>query len=266
MRVLMATTALVILGGAGAAWGQTTASDGLEELVVTAQRRSENLTNVPISVTALSGEQLTGAGVATTQDLTSVTPGLVWARSSFNSQPTIRGVGNRNAGPGDEPNVATFIDGVYQPQQSATLQELNSIERVEVLKGPQGTLFGRNATGGAVNIITRKPSFTPTGDIAGTYGRFNYRKGSAHLSGPIIAGKLAASVSGAMLKDDGYIRNVFLNTTQGEREAAVARAKILFTPSDAVEIQLNGLYSFSRDSISYSGQALGGNTQAPSWN
>lgn len=262
MRALLATTALVILGGAGAAMAQSTASDGLEELVVTAQRRSENLTNVPISVTALTGDQLAGAGVATTQDLTSVTPGLVWARSSFNSQPTIRGVGNRNAGPGDEPNVATFIDGVYQPQQSATLQELNSIERVEVLKGPQGTLFGRNATGGAVNIITKKPSFTPTGDVSGTYGRFNYRKGAGYLSGPIIDGKLAASLSGAMVEDDGYIRNVFLNTRQGAREASVARAKLLFTPTEEIEIQLNGLFSWSRDNISYSGQALGGNTQA----
>src|SRR5690606_2264642 len=109
-------------------------------------RRVEYLTEVPMSVPALSGAQLEAAGLNFTQDLTQVTPGLVLARSSSYFQPTIRGVGKRNITPGDEPNVATYIDGVYQPEQSATLMELANIERIEELKGPQGTLFGRNAT------------------------------------------------------------------------------------------------------------------------
>jgi len=233
-----------------------------DDIVVTAQRRSESLQSVPISVTALTGQQLAGAGVATTQDLMNVTPGLVWGRSSFNSQPTIRGIGNRNAGPGDEPNVAAYIDGVYLPQQSATLQELSDVERVEVLKGPQGTLFGRNATGGAVNIITKKPSFVPHGDFTVGVGEYQYRRGTAYLTGPIIADRLAVSISAVAVDDDGYIKNVFLNTTQGYRRTMMIRAKLLYTPNDNWEFGLNALTSKSRDNISFSGHALGGNAQA----
>ncbi len=232
------------------------------EIVVTAQRRSESLQNVPISITALTADQLASAGVASTQDLTLATPGLLWAKSSNNSQPTIRGIGSRNASAGDEPNVATFIDGVYQPEQATTAQELSNVERIEVLKGPQGTLFGRNATGGAINIVTKKPSFETTGDAGLTYGRYDYLKGTAYLSGPIVADTLAASVAATGLRDDGYIHNIYLDTRQGQRKAAIIRAKLLFVPSDDVEIQLNGLYNYSWDNVTYSGQPLAGNSQA----
>ncbi|MBO9695350.1 MAG: TonB-dependent receptor [Sphingopyxis sp.] len=232
------------------------------EIVVTAQRRSESLQNVPISITALTADQLASAGVASTQDLTLATPGLLWAKSSNNSQPTIRGIGSRNASAGDEPNVATFIDGVYQPEQATTAQELSNVERIEVLKGPQGTLFGRNATGGAINIVTKKPSFETTGDASLTYGRYDFVKATAYLSGPIVVDKLAASVAATGLRDDGYIRNIYLDTRQGVRKAAIIRAKLLFVPSDTVEIQLNGLYNYSWDNVTYSGQPLAGNSQA----
>src|SRR3546814_245415 len=105
---------------AGAESGEMT---GLGDIVVTAQRREERLIDVPMSVTVVGAAALEGAGALTTQDLTLVTPGLVVARSSAFVQPTIRGIGNRNSGPGDEPNIATFIDGVYQPEQRATLLE-----------------------------------------------------------------------------------------------------------------------------------------------
>ncbi|MBY8821022.1 TonB-dependent receptor [Sphingomonas colocasiae] len=235
-------------------------SDG--EIVVTAQRRSESLQNVPISITALTADQLASAGVASTQDLTLATPGLLWAKSSNNSQPTIRGIGSRNASAGDEPNVATFIDGVYQPEQATTAQELSNVERIEVLKGPQGTLFGRNATGGAINIVTKKPSFETTGDASLTYGRYDFMKATAYLSGPIVTDKLAASFAATGLRDDGYIHNIYLDTQQGVRKAAIIRAKLLFVPSDTVEIQLNGLYNYSWDNVTYSGQPLNGNSQA----
>ncbi|MGV3478993.1 MAG: TonB-dependent receptor [Sphingobium sp.] len=235
-------------------------SDG--EIVVTAQRRSESLQNVPISITALTADQLASAGVASTQDLTLATPGLLWAKSSNNSQPTIRGIGSRNASAGDEPNVATFIDGVYQPEQATTAQELSNVERIEVLKGPQGTLFGRNATGGAINIVTKKPSFETTGDASLTYGRYDFMKATAYLSGPIVTDKLAASFAATGLRDDGYIHNIYLDTEQGVRKAAIIRAKLLFVPSDTVEIQLNGLYNYSWDNVTYSGQPLNGNSQA----
>ncbi|HEY3696227.1 TonB-dependent receptor [Phenylobacterium sp.] len=236
----------------------------MEEVVVTAQRRSQNLQDVPISVTALEGADLAAKGVVSTQDLTLAVPGLLWARSTNFNQPTIRGVGSRNASPGDEPNVAVFFDGVYQPDQFGTLFELSNIERIEVLKGPQGTLFGRNATGGAINVITAAPSFTPKGSFSATYGRFDYRKGSAYLSGPIIADKLAASVSAMAFADDGYIHNIYLNTTQGKYTGRAVRGKLLFTPTDDLKLQLNGLYTRSFNNVLTSPYVLNGNTQARS--
>jgi iron complex outermembrane receptor protein len=234
----------------------------LEEVVVTAQRRTENLQQVPISVTALSGGDIQAKGLVNTQDLGVAVPGLTWARSTNFSQPTIRGVGSRNASPGDEPNVAVFIDGVYQPAQFSTLFELSNVERIEVLKGPQVTLFGRNATGGAINIITTAPSFTPRLSISGTYGRFDYRKGTLNVSGPIVADKLAASLGFVSFADDGYIHNIYLRTTQGKYIGHAVRPKLLFTPTDTLRIQINALYARTSNNVLTSPYVLNGNTQA----
>jgi iron complex outermembrane receptor protein len=231
-----------------------------DTIIVTAQRRSESLQSVPMSITALTGDGLRSAGVSSVQDIGLVTPGLVWAQSGGSSQPTIRGVGTRNTTAGEEPNVATFIDGVYQPEMNGIAQELANIERVEVLKGPQGTLFGRNATGGAINIVTRKPSFETTGEFTGSIGRFDYLRGTAYLSGPIISDKLAVSVAATGYKDDGYINNVFLNRTQGARKGTATRVKLLFVPSSKVEFQLNGMYVYNYDGAPLSGQAIDGNS------
>jgi len=240
----------------------TAAAQSPDDIVVTAQRREERLANVPISITAISGDQLNTAGVSTTQDLTQVTPGLVWSHSTAYSQPTIRGIGSRDTSPGNEPNVATYLDGVYQPESTSTVLELANVERVEVLKGPQGTLFGRNATGGAVNIITQRPSFDVIGQASISAGSFGYLKSTGFVSGPIISNKLAASVSMVDDYDHGYIKNVYLNTRQGKHSGLAVRGKILFTPTDRLEFQLNGLYSDVDDDVGVSGQPLNGNTSA----
>jgi iron complex outermembrane receptor protein len=235
-------------------------TDGSGEIIVTAQRRSERLLDVPASVTALTADQLEASGVMSTDRLTNATPGLLWGRSSSNSQPTIRGIGSRNAAAGDEPNVATFIDGVYQPEQSGTLLELANIERVEVLKGPQGTLFGRNATGGAINIVTRAPSDTLSAAFDLSYGSYNYRKASAYVSGGLIENVWSASLSALTLGDDGYVDNIFLGIKAARRKAEVVRFKNTFKLGDAVEVQLNGLYNHAFDNVAYSGFPLGGNS------
>ena len=256
------------LAVAAPAWGQnaSTGSGAADEaaggdIVVTAQRRSELLQDVPMSVTALTAAQLESAGVNATQDLGLVTPGLNWGRSTSVNQPTIRGVGSRNASAGDEPNVATFIDGVYQPEQASTLTELTNIERIEVLKGPQGTLFGRNATGGAINIVTRNPDLNEfTGNVGLSYGRYDYMEGSAYVSVPIAQDKAAFSLAAVGFRDDGYVRNVFLNRTQGQRKGAAVRAKLLIEPTDTISIKLNGLYAYMYDESATSGQPLDGNS------
>jgi iron complex outermembrane recepter protein len=236
-------------------------NQSMDEIVVTAQRRSESLQDVPMSITALTGAQLESAGAITTQDLQLVTPGLNWSRGTSVSQPNIRGIGTTDAAAGDEANVATYIDGVYQPWESTTLMQLSNVERVEVLKGPQGTLYGRNATGGAINIITARPSLDDwTGNAELTGGRFDYQKETGYLSGPLIKDELAFGLAATNFKDDGYVNDVYLNRTIGGDEGTNVRAKLLFKPTDGVEFQLNGLYVWSIESSPLTGQALNGNT------
>ena len=131
--------------------------NGVEDIVVTAQRREERLQSVPIAVTAVTGDSLARSGVLDTRQLTQTMPAVVFSRVNTAFQPFIRGIGTRNANSGDESNVSLYIDGVYQPLMSSFGFDIVNIERIEVLRGPQGTLFGRNSTGGLINIITPDP-------------------------------------------------------------------------------------------------------------
>jgi iron complex outermembrane receptor protein len=235
----------------------------VQDIVVTAQRRSERLSDVPMSVTAVGGKDLTAKGVLSTLDLDQVVPGLVMQRATNSQQPTIRGIGTRNVSPGDEPNVATHLDGVYLPDAVGTLFDLSNIERIEVLKGPQGTLFGRNATGGAINIVTREPRLDEmTGLVEGTYGRFNYHKVDGFLSAPIVRDKLAVSVTAADFGDDGYVRNLYLHTRQGRYDGQTVRGRLLFQPTDKLKIGLNALYAKVKQNLTTSAYNYAGNSQA----
>jgi len=211
------------------------------EIVVTAQRREERLVDVPISITALSGQRLEQAGVTTPQQLSQVTPGFFYSVTAINSQPTIRGVGSSNVNPGDSSNVATYIDGVYQPSQYGNIFEFNDIERIEVLKGPQGTLFGRNATGGAVLIHTKQPEAGFSGRLSARYGSFDAFASKLYMTGgsDSVAGSLAAVYS----RDDGYIRNIFLNKRVGNSKTQAVKAKLLFKPGENTQIIIGGGYS-----------------------
>ena len=238
----------------------TSGPSALDDIVVTAQRRAERLQDVPISVTALSSERLEDAGIVSTEDLTSVTPGLVFARSNQFAQPTIRGVGSRNGSQGDESSVAIYIDGVYRPEQFSNLFELEGVEQIEVLKGPQGTLFGRNAAGGAINITTRLPSAEPDLSIALSAGDFGYWKAAGYVSGPLTR-RLSANLAVTALKDDGFVRNIFLNEDSGSRELFAARTKLVFDIDDVSSLWLGVSYQDGRDNTNQSGQPLAGNSR-----
>ena len=134
-------------------------------MTVTAQRRSEDLQKVPITVQSFDAQQLQNAGVTSTVDLGRLTPGLVYGRGVGLGSPFLRGVGTSSNGPGVENSVAVYVDGVYQASKSAAISDITDVERVEVLKGPQGTLFGRNASGGLINIMTKDPTHDPEGRI-----------------------------------------------------------------------------------------------------
>lgn len=158
----------------------------IEEIIVTAQKRPENIQDVPISISAFSGDFLDDSGVDTLQDLGAYTPNLTLSQSSqvANQRIIMRGVGSvgNNA---IEPSVAIFIDGVYYPRPSSVVGTLSDVEAIEILRGPQGTLFGRNASMGALNIKTRRPSEELEGQIQGSFGNFDAIRLSGNISNSI---------------------------------------------------------------------------------
>jgi len=238
------------------------ASASSGDIVVTAQRRSERLTDVPVSVTALSGASIEKAGITDTYSLQQVTPGLRMERLGVYTQPSIRGVTAASTSPGAEANVAMYVDGIYQPNQAANTIDLPDIERVEVLKGPQGTLFGRNATGGAIQIFTRDPGYTPTGNFGVSYGRFDNLAIKGFVSTPLIEDKLAFSVSGYYEDNDGWIRDLLDGGKRtGKIKSRLIRSKLLIEPADGIKFVLGGQYSRRKDNSLFLYAALDGNAQ-----
>jgi iron complex outermembrane receptor protein len=152
----------------------------VEEIVVTATRREQPLQNVPIAVSAFTGDELADAGIDATSQLSLKTPNVNIGIRGPAFTVFIRGIGTLDVGPGQEPSVATYVDGAYQANPYAAAMAFHSVERIEVIKGPQGTLFGRNATGGLVNIVTKDPSQTPGGDISVSYGNYDTTKINAY--------------------------------------------------------------------------------------
>jgi len=149
------------------------ASGTLDEILVTAQRRLESSQNVPISIEVVKAERLEAVGVQALPDLNVVTPGLQFQRAGATTSPFLRGVGAQTSTAGSESAVALFVDGVYIAAQGASLMSLSNVESVEIDKGPQGTLFGRNATGGVIQITTKTPSHDSRADIMLGYGNYD---------------------------------------------------------------------------------------------
>ncbi len=221
--------------------------DQLGEIVVTAQKRTENQQNVPISITAITGTALQTSGVNTTTDLGMAVPGMVLPRQTSAALIFLRGVGTQGGTLGQDPAVATFIDGVYVVAITGTQFALNDIERLEVLKGPQGTLYGRNATGGAINIITREPSETPSIEASVGYGNLYERDASLYATGR-IAPNLVADIAASYDQDDGFGRNIYSGQNVNARKDEDVRSKWLWTPTDKTKVTLGMSYNYADDS------------------
>ena len=244
--------------------GSATAAQPAEtddgEIIVTAQRREQKLSDVPISITALTGDQLAATGVVSSTDLATVTPGLQFPVAGAFAQPTIRGIGTTVTSAGSDANVAIYIDGVYQPSQAGNIFNFNNIERIEVLKGPQGTLYGRNATGGALNITTSTPSLTDArAKLSASYGSFSEVRLNGYVSVP-VSDTLAVSVAGLYTDDDGYTRDVGRQVDLSNYDERAFRGKIFFKPTDNFELTLAGDWAKKTDLTGYSLKPLGGNT------
>jgi iron complex outermembrane receptor protein len=209
--------AAAALAGSSAAWAQQ--GSQVSEIVVTAQRRAEKLEDVPMSITAITGDAVQSRGASNLQDLGMVMPGVqIGFQGSF-TYPAVRGITSATTGVGFENNVGIYIDGYYQPDVNSINQDFANIESIQVLKGPQGALYGRNATGGAILITTPKPSSTLTGAITAKYGSFNDRNVHGYVSGP-ITDRVRYSLSGYYRKSDGYYD---LLNAQGQEIGDAAR-------------------------------------------
>src|SRR5690606_18561080 len=222
----------------------------VEEIVVTAQKRSESLQDVPIAISAVTEAQLTRMGVSGITDLKVAVPTLNLTNSSGNLTSSLRGVGSNGIGAGVESPVAVYIDGVYIASPTSSLLSLNNIRQIEVLKGPQGTLFGRNATGGLIQVFTLDPSDTPTGRFSVGYGNYDTVNGAAYLAGALsnaVAMDLAVTAS---RQGDGWGTNRVngLDVYKLDHDVA-ARTKLRFRAGETTTFTLAADYSDRRDSF-----------------
>jgi iron complex outermembrane receptor protein len=215
-----------------AAAPQSDAGSGdLNEIVVTAQRREERLVNVPISITALSSEKLQDSGVTDMGSLASVVPGLHIDISGAFFQPSIRGVGTAISGTGASANIATYVDGVYKPNALSNDFDFIDVDSIEVLKGPQGTLFGRNATGGAILVNTKGPTFDTQFETKVNYGSFHTVNAAAFASTG-FTDVLAGSISVGYTHSEGWVLNTVTDESANKVQDYTLRAKLLFKPND----------------------------------
>jgi len=241
------TCAVVLAAGATAATGVAAQDvpqneNALEEVIVTAQRRAERLQDVPVAVSAFTAGEIAARGIASTRDVLPMTPNVTYDESFTigNSFVSVRGVAQINNA--DSP-VAIVVDGVPQNSQKQLRMELFDVERIEVLKGPQGALYGRNAIGGAVNIVTREPTNDFEGWAQAGYGSGNTTSLSAAFSGPIVDDTVLFRVTGAYKDSDGNIDNSFLDTEVDFFESKDVRARVMFLPSDALTIDVRASHS-----------------------
>ena len=214
------------------------------EIIVSATRRDQAAQDVPLAVSVVGGEQLANAGVVDIRGIQQLAPSLkttTGQSSATGAVLSIRGIGTAGDNPGFEPAVGVFIDGVFRSRAGVALAELPPIERVEVLRGPQGTLFGRNTSAGALNITTQKPKFELGGYVEGSYGNFDEIEVKAGVTGPVTE-QLALRLDGGYHKRDGYIRDVNSDNRINNLDRYFVRGQALFENED-VSFRLIGDYA-----------------------
>ncbi|GAA4032074.1 hypothetical protein GCM10022281_09640 [Sphingomonas rosea] len=220
-----------------------TADNG--DIVVTATRRNEALSDVPLAVSAVTAQTLENSGVVDIRQLTQVSPSLLVSSTSSEAGAggaRIRGVGTVGDNPGLESSVAVFVDGVYRSRVGVGLTELGQVDRIEVLRGPQGTLFGRNASAGLISVITAKPSFKTSVNGELTVGNYDLRRVEVGATGP-ISDSLAVRGDLVYLKRDGFLTDVVSGRDVNNRDRYLIRLQGLYKPNDKFSFRLIGDYS-----------------------
>lgn len=244
---LLAGAALV----SAPAWGQDSGGQGTgqaaeeyrDTIIVTATKREQTLQDVPVAVSVTSGATLERAQIRDLKDLQSVVPSLRvnQLQSSANTNFYIRGFGNGANNAGIEPSVGLFVDGVYRSRSASMIADFPDVERIEVLRGPQSTLFGKNASAGVISIVTKKPQFTFGGNIEASYGNYDAVVVKGMVTGP-ISETIAFSLAGGLNRRDGIVRDLNTGERTNARDRWFGRGQLLFDNHDGLEVRLIGDY------------------------
>ena len=216
---------------------------GIADVVVTASKREATLLDTPIAVSVTNADTIKQAQIRDLIDIQTVVPSLrvTQLQSSANTNFIIRGFGNGANNAGIEPSVGVFIDGVYRSRSAAQIADLPNLKRVEVLRGPQSTLFGKNASAGIISIVTAEPSFKFGGSVEATYGNYNAFILKGGITGP-LTDTLAFSIDGNVNRRDGYVRDVAINRDFNDRGRYGFRGQLLFQPSSDLKFRIIGDY------------------------
>lgn len=232
--------------------GAAAPANGLEEIVVTANRRASTLKDVPSSISAYGGAKLAAEQIVNLNDLAAISPNIQIGRSEgANANITIRGIGNTQFAAGSDPGVAFHVDGVYFAQTGLTASTLLDIDRVEVLRGPQGTLFGRNTTGGAINVLPNVPTSELHYGFDGSYAVDPWQARSAgFVSGPLTGdGTLLGRIAVQQTYNDGFTRNlVATGPRRLDTQNQSVRAQLEWKPTDRLTNRLSFEYAHENDS------------------
>lgn len=206
------------------------------DIVITATRRNQALSDVPLAVSAVTAENLELSGAHDIRQLNQLSPSLLVSSTTSEGGAAvarIRGVGTVGDNPGLEGSVGVFIDGVYRARAGMGLTELGPVERIEVLRGPQGTLFGRNTSAGLISVITAQPRFDTELDGSITVGNYDLRRADASITGPLTS-TLAGRIDGVYVKRDGFLKDVVSGRDVNDRDRWLLRGQLLFQPSSDI--------------------------------
>ena len=234
----------------------------VDEIIVTATRREQRLIEVPVAVTAVGGEQLENSGVTDIRELTSLVPSVQFQTpgGGADSSIRIRGVGTTSTNPGLESPVGVVIDGVIRARTGVALSELGDLERIEVLRGPQGTLFGRNTSSGLINIVTRQPDFSGiNGRVEATFGNYDNRRVAGAINLP-LGDDLALRVEGSSELRDGFYSDANSNESLDNIDRQFVRAKLLWQPSENVTWNFSADYTTRKENCCVALLAIAGPT------
>lgn len=265
---MLSTISIASLSVGSAAFAQDNApqaSDEVDEdvIIVTATKREQTLQEVPVAVSVTSAAAIERAQVRDLKDLQTLVPTLRVSQlqSSANTNFIIRGFGNGANNPGIEGSVGVFIDGVYRSRSASAISDLPNLQRVEVLRGPQSTLFGKNASAGVISIVTAAPSYEFGGSAEISYGNRNAIVAKADVTGP-ISDNIAFSLAGGINKADGYGTNLTDGSKTSERNRWYGRAQLLIEPSDSFKLRIIGDYDKIDENCCFVGNIFDGPTGA----